>query len=242
MPAPIGDELSAQLDQRFASHVLWHFTGRLNFRENENYNRLVSILGSSLRVGPKPPAFTYFVPSLTETKTQLGYPVNCLADIPFKDLIVHAKRYGRCAIGFHRNAAIQHGFTPMLYTNQYSPDFQRFMQTRDAIEDLVAQLKDTELSSKIDELLYYLGSIAKAGLLDMAPRSDDQFDAEDPKNNYYYEREWRSIREWNFSAEAVAAVMLPGHMLEKFAEDRKARNLKVTAQTAIIPFDMIWRF
>ena len=50
MPAPIGDELSVQSDQRFASHILWHFTGRLEDSEDKNYERLVSILGSSLRV------------------------------------------------------------------------------------------------------------------------------------------------------------------------------------------------
>ncbi len=43
-------------------------------------------------------------------------PVCCLADIPIAHLSYHAKRYGKFAIGFHRDAAIQHGFNPVLYT------------------------------------------------------------------------------------------------------------------------------
>ena len=41
--------------------------------------------------------------------------VCCLADIPIMHLGYHAERYGKVAIGFHRLAAIKHGFHPVFY-------------------------------------------------------------------------------------------------------------------------------
>ena len=43
-------------------------------------------------------------------------PICCLSDIPLQHLPYHAKRYGKCAIGFYRESAIRHGFNPVLYT------------------------------------------------------------------------------------------------------------------------------
>jgi hypothetical protein len=39
-----------------------------------------------------------------------------LADIPVAHLSYHAHRYGKAAIGFHRDAAIREGFHPVFYT------------------------------------------------------------------------------------------------------------------------------
>src|SRR5262249_47276954 len=47
-----------------------------------------------------------------------------LADIPIMHLSYHARRYGKIAIGFHREAAIRHGFTPVFYQLRHSAVLQ----------------------------------------------------------------------------------------------------------------------
>ncbi len=48
----------------------------------------------------------------------------CLADIPIQHLNYHSKRYGKFAIGFHRNSAIRNNFNPVFYTLNNSPVIQ----------------------------------------------------------------------------------------------------------------------
>lgn len=54
-------------------------------------------------------------------RTQISSaPVCCLCDIPSAHLGYHALQYGRFAIGFHRSAAVNHGFNPVLYSPEHT--------------------------------------------------------------------------------------------------------------------------
>ncbi|MBI4244521.1 MAG: hypothetical protein HY606_10560 [Planctomycetes bacterium] len=149
-----------QLKQRFTSEVLWHFVGR-NKSDEQAYEILLSILRSGLKVAEKNVEFKYIDSKSGQLKTLWGYPVACLADIPLKDLHIHAERYGMTAIGFHKENAVQNHFNPVLYVNQYSGFFPLFMDIRNEIETKLAQTSQ-ELAEKFDNLLLFLGSVAKS--------------------------------------------------------------------------------
>ncbi len=95
-----------------------------------------------------------------------------------------------------------------------------------------------EIARKFDELLVFLGAISKGGLLEIAPHSRSDLD-EDGLNNYYYEREGRCTRDWNFSPQHVAAIVLPDDYVERFFKDRGSRKLSLRDETPVIPFSMI---
>ena len=124
------------------SKILWHFTGgpRWNEKEQRQENQpkpiddacaaLVSILRSrELRIRQYKEVVKVIVPYVNECDpttlkiskrynvplTILSAPVCCLADIPIMHLGYHAERYGKIAIGFHRDAVIRHGFSPVFY-------------------------------------------------------------------------------------------------------------------------------
>jgi hypothetical protein len=124
------------------SKILWHFTGgplwdsKLNKQSTvlksteDACKAMMSILASkSLKLGSYREAVTVSVkrkrvynPTTNQTETQfnvpttlLSCPICCLADIPIQHLNYHATRYGKVAIGFHRDAAIRAGFSPVLY-------------------------------------------------------------------------------------------------------------------------------
>src|SRR5215211_117657 len=125
------------------SQILWHFTGgptwnEIDKRQNvapkpaaDAYRALNGILRSrELRLGSYKEVVRVRIPEVrrrdSKTKkikierdvmrTLKSRAVCCLADIPIMHLSYHAARYGKFAIGFHRDAAIRAGFNPVFYT------------------------------------------------------------------------------------------------------------------------------
>jgi len=237
----MNDRLEAQTKQRFASEVFWHFVGRKAKEDiDQSYQILLGILRNGLKVGPEPEPFIYFDPDKKEKETRYGYPVSCLTDIPLKDLAIHAERYGTVAIGFHKERAIEVGFNPVLYVNTYSHLFPRFMKhTREIAEFLVAN--NTQLAEEFDEMLRILGSVAKHGDLKANPVDNRQLD-EGQLNNFYYEREWRSVYDWDFKPSDVCAVIVHS---DQMAEELRAildkESIRLTKTTPILPFRMVYR-
>ena len=130
------------------SKILWHFTGGplwneiLNKQENQpkpvelSYDILIKILESQeLRISKYSELIRVLVPEIPfwnweEKKIDVKYnteqtikssKVACLADIPIQHLDYHSKRYGKFAIGFHRDSAIKNNFNPVFYSLQNSP-------------------------------------------------------------------------------------------------------------------------
>ena len=124
------------------SKILWHFTGGPKWNTTKNcqerkpkpaaeaYGALLSILGSKeFRLGEYHEVVKVRLPKLRYNKQtrkkeertnrvveMRSSPVCCLSDIPIAHLSYHAARYGKIAIGFHREAAVRHGFNPVFYS------------------------------------------------------------------------------------------------------------------------------
>lgn len=203
------------------------------------YCILLSILKTGLKIGKGNEEFKFLDTRTKQMVTLWGYPVSCLADIPLKDLHIHAERYGRHAIGFHKESAINNNFHPVLYVNQYSSVFHRFIELRNQIEDFL-NTTNKEFAGKLQEFLLLLGSIAKSGDLKANPVNDINWD-QLQLNNFYYEREWRSVYDWNFNKKDVAIIIIPDEKISEFARDRKSNESKVDDTIPILPFSMIYR-
>lgn len=89
--------------------------------------------------------------------------VCCLADIPIQHLAYHARRYGRFAIGFHRDAALDHEFNPVLYAPEHSfviDDLYQVLTGVKEIETLVALGSLEKLMDRIGRISNKLASEA----------------------------------------------------------------------------------
>jgi Putative abortive phage resistance protein AbiGi, antitoxin len=243
------------------SKILWHFTGGPKWNEVEKcqehhpkpspdaYAAILSILGSKvLRLGgyEERAVFDYQKPTRTdrlrgvvETETATAdlasRKVCCLADIPAVHLSYHAQRYGRFAIGFHREAVMRHGFNPVLYTPR-SADVLRSvfsifstverLHLDDVFGELLASAKKLEESgcSKnypvADELVNSLKNLAcRASFMSsMVYMVNDSLNyllafiktfKGDELYTIYTEREWRSVKPFPFKWEDVAMIVLP---------------------------------
>lgn len=111
------------------SKILWHFTGGPRWDKSTNsqsekakspasaYRALLGILNDErINLSGYGEVLPYR-PFLEEDR-QVVYPLDrvcCLADIPIQHLSYHQQRYGKYAIGFHRNSVLNAGFNPVSY-------------------------------------------------------------------------------------------------------------------------------
>jgi hypothetical protein len=236
-----GQTLNERHLQRYSSDVLWHFVGYQH--KNDHAKCLATLLSilkeGKLRLGTEPEPFIYH--GSDGKKHELcGYQACCIADIPLKDLVLHAKRYGTVAIGFHREAVIKHNFMPICYVPQRSWLVEHYLKIRDELESYLYE-NAPDKAEKFQEFLSVLGTIVKACDFSGEPHDDQAKDAEN-LNNFYYEREWRSIHEWPFKPEDVAMIIVSDtKMAEAVMEEIKKQTVKTLSTIPILTFDMIHR-
>lgn len=159
-------------------------------------------------------------------------PVCCLADIPVVHLGYHRHRYGKFAIGFRRSAAIHNGFNPVFYSPEYAEAVRSICYPLYALK-VVNPGHITRIAREIDvavrpfanqieriDILRELATIEDkaetiAIFVDDAFKSLLQFVAyvktfqEDEFGTVYCEREWRSLKDFTFSYDDLAMIVLP---------------------------------
>jgi hypothetical protein len=234
------------------SKILWHFTGGLKWDENahrqtdelrppeDGYKALVGILGSrELRVGRLAERIDVETahadvrgigPSRQVTFRNLPRPMLfaqacCLADIPIIHLRYHEARYGKTAIGFHRDAVVNAGFSPVLYQLPNSHAAKCLIEALDLLDAVSGFFPvrpehlrddpaetDSELSlGSHDEMITKInaGSLKRARecVAEVACYIKTfelhEFDT------IYTEREWRSIQPFKFEFLDVPMIVVP---------------------------------
>ena len=249
-----GNQFSAQAPGT-VSRILWHFTGgptwdmakdRQDKRRKSDeaaYEALVSILKSKeLRIGHykevvkvKLPTLEKFDPSKKKRVhrsnvwvTLASAPVCCLADIPIAHLSYHASRYGKFAIGFHRDSAVKANFNPVFYTlhdtHVLQSVYEGFAQLQEVnLSGLVSVAEDVtiecEHGHEVDVSDIASGLASETSYVDdvlsQAKNSFERFLAfvktfdREEFSTIYCEREWRSVETFSFTFEDVAMVVLP---------------------------------
>jgi hypothetical protein len=255
------------------SKILWHFTGgpswnnELNKQNEEPKDKktalkiLKAIIESKhLRLSGYDELVKIIVPELLVFNIETGKrvkqynvkkdivssPVVCLADIPIQHLEYHAKRYGKFAIGFHRQSAIDNGFNPVFYTLENSTVinsiYQGFSSVESAetkyaknyLEDIESSIEEgvNDAQSEIDEIVED-GNVSIEidassdidNLNNELDEFDDIFDEArksvkdfvalvktfdlEEFNTIYCEREWRALKQFNFTEDDIAMIIIP---------------------------------
>jgi Putative abortive phage resistance protein AbiGi, antitoxin len=254
------------------SKILWHFTGGpkwdgRTYRPSpelkpaeDGYRALVGILKSKeVRLGSSPERLDVTLPEMQRlgigeyrrhtiqatTRAFHFMPVCCLADIPIMHLGYHADRYGRIAIGYHRESILRAGFSPVFYQLQNSIALQSLFQAihcLDALGSMDPAFKygaenEAEVSEvPSNESLEDLKNRLKTSALMQARRSAviagafiKTFD-ENEFESIYTEREWRSISPFKFEYADVSMVVLPrdGGYFERFVAEAESIGLPKT--------------
>jgi len=214
--------------QRFSTRVLWHFTGykKPNEKAFEIMNAILET--KTLRISEKSEEVL-----MHNGERRWGYPIACMCDIPFRDLRIHMLRYGQFGIAFHKRTAITHGqFNPVFYVHRNNVLFQKSADLLNAIESEVKP--DTSLSKNLQDYLLMIGGYVKRGDLTRIIELDSEVDSSQ-ENNFYYEREWRTLFPWQFEDSTIAAILIPQQFRAAFHDRWKDRFIN----SSIISSEMI---
>lgn len=271
------------------SKILWHFTGGPNWNEKlkthalrpkpaaEAFKALRSILGSrELRLGsytetvgvqiPAQKIFNRFT-GKTEIKKKdrkeiVAARVCCLSDIPAAHLGYHARRYGKFAIGFHRSAAVRHGFNPVFYSLAHTGVVRSIYTGFSGLEGVDTHGLEraaseiefglTDLEGDIDSIEWAAADIESEAqsiddALDSARETLQQLVAfvksfdDDEFGTIYCEREWRALRTWRFNYDDLAMIVVPRRVskteyFETFVK-RVVSKLKLPRSIPIVPWE-----
>ena len=171
--------------------------------------------------------------------TLTSVPTCCLSDIPIQHLHYHANRYGPFAIGFHRAAAVREGFNPVLYTLEHTSiiqsiygglselDFVEPEIISNGLDEIESSLKTIESKLGENNVQTELGDL-RGKVLSLQPEAEGiknsvkqgceslrrllafvKTFSEDEFSTIYCEREWRSLRAFQFSMDDVAMIVVP---------------------------------
>lgn len=196
-----------------------------------------------------------------------SFPVCCLSDIPIAHLSYQAKRYGKIAIGFHRDAVVKHGFNPVFYTLQNTEVLRSirrgFRQLGDVDGDSIAYAA-SQLESELDPLEcdegHEVSVDVSSEIRDIKWGAQEVMEtvssAEDNLKKFlafvktfharefstiYCEREWRSTSAFSFSVNDVAMVVLPkGNVRGSYFNDfvdGTARSIKLLRSVPVVPWE-----
>lgn len=275
------------------SKILWHFTGGPRWNNETNrqddepkqiedaYKALIGILESrELRIGHYKEVVNVIVPRLRirdpETdkmimhynvpKTLISAPVCCLADIPIMHLNYHADRYGKIAIGFHRDAAIRAGFSPVFYQLHNSAVIQSIYNgfaEFDEATNIQLEYEANNLGDEIDQLECEEGHKVEGDgasmIYDLAGQANDMESAikaasesidkllafvktfeQNEFPTIYCEREWRAIQPFKFGYGDISMIVLPHNTYVGDQYDdfvEEARRLKIPLNISIVAWD-----
>ncbi|MCL1161593.1 abortive infection system antitoxin AbiGi family protein [Shewanella chilikensis] len=240
------------------SKILWHFTGGPQWDSKKNkqlkklkpavqgYDALKAILDSKeLRVGNYQEIVKVIVPEKRsynlETKkveirnnvpvTVKSKPVCCVADIPLQHLAYHSNRYGKIAIGFHRDSIVKAGFNPVLYTLEDTSLLNAIYQGYYSVDDVLTDEAESEVDSlqgQIDglieehELDEYIDASDISSALSFIESGHSKIESSfetlmayiktfdtSEFDSIYCEREWRSTNNFKFKLEDIAMIIVP---------------------------------
>jgi len=160
-------------------------------------------------------------------------PVCCVADIPLQHLSYHAKRYGKIAIGFRRESIIKAGFNPVMYTLENTALLNSIYTGYGAVDNVdPSMITDevdsfsSEIQSKYDEHCIDEYADISGTEFEISCVKEAQEQIEDSYSNFlpyiktfdetefdsiYCEREWRSIKNFDFTLDDIAVIVLPNN-------------------------------
>jgi hypothetical protein len=246
------------------SEILWHFTGgpkwnrkrntqnKRNKRHEEALEILIKILESrTLQVGNYREVVKVKLPDLRVVNKKSGEieicprpdktiatkAVCCVAEIHETELFHHALRYGKCGIGFKREALIRSGFNPVLYTLRDEDLVQKYFRAIAELETF-CEAQENEVFGNLDTMVEEANDIISDMSRDDFSREIQGADVEYPIkelfrsaynaqealqnllaflktfdrsefDSIYAEREWRSVKPFSFDWSHVAKIVAP---------------------------------
>lgn len=235
------------------SHILWHFTGGSRVGAPKPPEIAVSILkailaSKTVKRGNERETLSLTIPLPPAERgvTWETDSVVCLADIPIQLLGYHASHYGKVAIGFKRQSAIESGFSPVLYCSDKSAAMIQWINIKKS-SDLVRSYLKSEIDTGVEsnqrlDAAVSLSSILVASLerFEMLFKNYSLRDQHSAHiDRILNEREWRLLEDYEFSIDDISMIIVPeeGGYYADFVSNRE--RLGINNLTVIVPWETL---
>lgn len=245
----------------YISNELFHLVGRRQPTDDEaNYQILLKVLDSSCVSHPPHNQDSYshriaFNWDKSIFSEELVVPgVTCFGDIPYANLHIHMKKYGKFGLSFSREFLIKYGARPVIYMPLQPSDPYKGWGTI-YCESLLLDLEQIwrgfreHIVIPVDE-----GSRSRSmGVKPTNPKEaalamDDMFTQQvlafikpfnselqdDHPDNFYLEREWRRFGNLNFKPKDVAHVIVHPNYIERLKTERTIYSNKIMPAPAVL--------
>lgn len=208
--------------QRYIASDLTHFVGRQEADDDSRYRLLITIAQSGWLTSSPDGGKADGVQVLAVDESEPASGNNlikpaavCFCDIPLADLAIHMRKYSHFGLAFPKAFLVAKGATPVYYISRVTLDTGRplaekfdhhireILTTFDDLSRHPAGL-DPGLAGRLAALQHFCEWNIFAFLKFFDPGL-----ADGDENNYYFEREWRTLASVNFTLEDIARIILP---------------------------------
>ncbi len=219
--------------QRYVSNELTHFAGA-GSTEKAQYDTLVKIIKEG-RISYKPhdkvddipeglkydPGCAYtFKGRFNASSNNLIFPdMVCFCDIPIGDLGIHVQKYSPFGLSFLKPFLIERGANPVFYVaksseihgttraDYFDEHVKLYLNNcMNANQAFPSREHCQSINGFFSHLLCYLKFFDPE-------RSDDD------KDNFYMEREWRSLNNIHFEIKDIERIIIPKSFAQIFRND-----------------------
>jgi hypothetical protein len=228
-----------KIDQRYISSELSHFVGRRSLVDvQQQYTILKTILetgriaydpGAPQTNGIRSKGLLGNLNGSFVSNTMYRPKMVCFCDIPASDLAIHTNKYGVCGLSFSKEFLVEKGAIPVFYVTEKAA--AEFDGPAVMFERLVDAIRRCDLNNLPPELQGFLKSSSGNPSLVEQVKYFIHFNifsyiqcfnyslSDENEQNYYFEREWRSLYDVKFSLSDVLRVFMPEAMSKQFLSD-----------------------
>lgn len=204
--------------QNYVSSELTHFVGRSLENDEARYQLLIEIIrtgrirtrngnGRGTMVFERRPNIP------VSTNKSINPDMVCFCDIPVSDFEIHMKKYSQFGLSFSKAFLTSQGIRPVFYIPQTATSW------KDNISDIFDQgVKDLMHLEDTKAISMRIAGFINFQILSYLKFYDPEKGEDDP-DNYYMEREWRSLGSIDFVVNDISRIILPAPYIKRFFQD-----------------------
>lgn len=213
--------------QNYISSELTHFVGRSLENNEERYQLFLEIIRSG-KIRTRNDNGRGCIMSAgnwygdISSNEAFNPDMVCFCDIPESDFEIHMKKYSHFGISFKKDFLISQGMRPVYYIPSETVVAKKDISNifNENLKDFGQFLREHKMSLKMEHFFnFHIFSFVKF--------FDSNKDDGDP-DNYYMEREWRSLERIEFEVNDVTRIILPSSYIKRFFQDIPDYNSHIT--------------
>lgn len=214
--------------QNYISSELTHFLGR-GLSQEEQYTLMIKIVKEGVLKTKKWPDNVISSQDMDMSKSfstneLFNNLMVCFCDIPLSEMCIHMNKYSSFGLAFKKEFLLKKGVNPVNYIDINSQmQNESWINLFDKFAKKINKYLNNELireditshdSMEIVDMRFFIETYIMSYI-----KFFDSLKEESDSENYYMEREWRSLTKVDFKLKDVCRIIIPVSYLKKFLDE-----------------------